>query len=57
MSIENEEQQIQSDLFQSVVNDSISSIREIHSRVEEQKQSRKKLQGKKYKYVLTACFN
>ena len=56
-SIGNEEQQIQSNLFQSVVNDSISSIREIHSRVEEQKQSRKKLQGKKYKYVITLCFN
>ena len=49
-SIGKDEQQDQSDLFQSVVNDSISSIREIHSRVEEQKQSRKKLQGKKYQY-------
>ena len=44
-SIGNDEQQIQSDLFQTMVNDSISSIREIHSHVEDQKESRKKLQG------------
>ena len=46
-SVGNDEQQIKSDLFQRVVNDSISSIREIHSHVEDQKESRKKLQGKR----------
>ena len=45
-SVGNDEQQIKSDFFQSVVNDSISSIREIHSHVQDQKESRKKLQGK-----------
>ena len=44
-SIGNDEQQNKSDLFQSVINDSISLIREIHSHVEDQKESRKKLQG------------